>query len=194
MAKTALGSLQDQIESIRREAYAAGYAAAMQAVRELASRPSGRTAPAAAVKPASAAKTAAAAKQVLRRTRSKVAAAKAVRPAAKRTARRAAARTAAAATAPAPKQAAVAKAVAKPPGRGNNARMVEEMLKSIAPRAARPTDIRNTLRRERGVAMAFTSIRHALNQLEGRKSIERVGDSKTWRYRPQNAGAAAKPA
>lgn len=68
------------------------------------------------------------------------------------------------------------------------------MLKSIAPRAARPTDIRNSLRRERGVVMAFTSIRHALNQLEGRKSIERVGDSKTWRFRPQAAGAAAKPA
>src|SRR6185503_18883998 len=39
MAKTALNTLQDQIEAVRREAYAAGYAAAMQAVRELAGKP-----------------------------------------------------------------------------------------------------------------------------------------------------------
>src|SRR4051812_15136910 len=38
MAKTALNTLQDQIEAVRREAFAAGYAAAMQAVRELAAK------------------------------------------------------------------------------------------------------------------------------------------------------------
>ena len=36
MAKTALTQLQDQIEAVRREAYAAGYAAAMQAIRDFA--------------------------------------------------------------------------------------------------------------------------------------------------------------
>jgi hypothetical protein len=41
MAKTALGQLQDQVEAIRREAYAAGYAAAMQAVRDFSARPAG---------------------------------------------------------------------------------------------------------------------------------------------------------
>jgi hypothetical protein len=30
--------------------------------------------------------------------------------------------------------------------------------------------------------MAFTSIRHALVQLEERHTAEQVGDSKTWRY------------
>src|SRR6266851_4668826 len=39
MAKAALTTLQDQIEAIRREAFAAGYAAAMQSIRELTSRP-----------------------------------------------------------------------------------------------------------------------------------------------------------
>ena len=39
MARTALNTLQDQIEAVRREAFAAGYAAAMQAVRELAGKP-----------------------------------------------------------------------------------------------------------------------------------------------------------
>lgn len=167
MAKTALALLQEQIEAIRREAYAEGYSAAMQAVRQLASRPSGRGAEAVAPAPT--------AKAAPRRTRSKL-----ERPAAKRP------RQPASAT----KRAAAGKPAAQQPGRGNNARMVEEMLRAIAPRAARPTDIRNALRRERGIAMAFTSIRHALNQLEGRQSIERVADSKTWRYRPQGGGAA----
>ena len=45
--------------------------------------------------------------------------------------------------------------------------MIEAVLQSIAPRAARPTEIRNLLRREQGVALAFTSIRHALGQLQG---------------------------
>lgn len=39
MAKTAVSQLEDQIELIRREAFAAGYAAAMQAIREVASHP-----------------------------------------------------------------------------------------------------------------------------------------------------------
>ena len=39
MAKSAISELQQQIEEVRREAFTAGYAAAMQAVRELASRP-----------------------------------------------------------------------------------------------------------------------------------------------------------
>src|SRR5260370_15722956 len=39
MAKTAMSHLEDQVELIQREAFAAGYAAAMRAVREIASRP-----------------------------------------------------------------------------------------------------------------------------------------------------------
>src|SRR5229473_1716169 len=39
MAKTAMSQLEDQVELIRREAFAAGYAAAMRAVHEIASRP-----------------------------------------------------------------------------------------------------------------------------------------------------------
>jgi hypothetical protein len=45
MAKTAVTLLQDQIEMIRREAYAAGYAAAMQAIRTFAARPPGSAPP-----------------------------------------------------------------------------------------------------------------------------------------------------
>src|SRR5271163_4428822 len=52
----------------------------------------------------------------------------------------------------------------------------------IAPRAARSTEIRDVLRQGRGVALASTSIRHALGQLEARHAAEQVAHSKTWRY------------
>jgi len=45
-----------------------------------------------------------------------------------------------------------------------------------------PAEIRKALQ-DNGVAMAFTSIRHALGQLEQRNAAEQVGDSKTWRHR-----------
>jgi hypothetical protein len=56
------------------------------------------------------------------------------------------------------------------------------VLQSIAPRAARPAEIRSTLQREKGVAIAFTSIRHALGQLQARRVVEQVADTKTWRH------------
>jgi hypothetical protein len=60
--------------------------------------------------------------------------------------------------------------------------MVEEILQAAAPRPVRPAEIRKALQ-DKGVAMAFTSIRHALGQLESRHSAEQIADSKTWRYR-----------
>lgn len=135
MTKTALTRLQDEIDAVRREAFAEGYAAAMQAVRELASRPP----PAAAEHRA-------------------------------------------------PRDEAPSAEEREPPPRGRrlrrgtNAKLIEAVLRSIAPRAARPTEIRNVLRREQGVALAFTSIRHALGQLEARHAAEQVAHSKTWRY------------
>jgi hypothetical protein len=60
--------------------------------------------------------------------------------------------------------------------------MIEEILKAAAPRAVRPAEIRKALQ-DNGVEMAFTSIRHALGQLEQRSAAEQVGDSKTWRHR-----------
>src|SRR5829696_9133086 len=173
MARTAINQLQDQIEAVRREAFAAGYAAAMQSVRELAGKPA-----------PGAAETAAAAPQRGRR------------------ATRGAARTAAARKAGAPQRqprqprAAAAKAAprarrasAARPQRGTNARFVEEVLQSNAPRALRPAEIRTAIQRDKGVAMAFTSIRHALGQLEQRRVAEQIADSKTWRFR--EGGAAA---
>jgi hypothetical protein len=158
MAKTALTQLQEQIEAIRREAYQAGYAAAMQAIRDFAARPGAASAQA----PSSASTDAASAPR--RRGRP---------PAAK-----------AAKTPPRAR----AKAPQGRPRRGANAQMIAEVLQAIAPRAARPAEIRQALQRDKGVAIAFTSIRHALGQLEARRTVEQA-DSKTWRY--LGAGASS---
>jgi hypothetical protein len=158
MAKTAVNQLQEQIEAIRREAFAAGYTAAMQAIREVAAKPAPGAAPAPAAP---------------RRQQ------RGVRQAAAVPARRGRPRTATAA--PAARR--TGRAAAAPrPQRGTNARFVEEVLQSNAPRALRPAEIRSSIQRDKGVAMAFTSIRHALGQLEARHTAEQVADSKTWRY------------
>jgi len=158
MAKTAFTQLQDQIEAIRREAYAAGYAAAMQAVRDFAGRPAAGQKTAPAVAPASvpgrrgrrpAAKPAPEAKPAPRRGR---------RPAAK------------------------AAAPGSRPQRGTNARLIIEVLKAIPSGTARPAEIKKALQSDKGVAMAFTSIRHALGQLATRNEVAASDDGKTWRY------------
>ena len=137
MTETALARLQQQIEAVRREAFADGYAAAMRQVRELASRSADG---------------------------------------------RATAQPAPAASPSIPEG---------PPSRrgprGANARLVEGVLRSIAPRAARPAEIRTLLRREQGAALAFTSIRHALHQLADRQAAEQIAHSRAWRYRSESA-------
>jgi hypothetical protein len=170
MAKTALNQLQDQIEAVRREAFAAGYAAAMQAVRDLAG------------KPAPGATDVAAVPSGRQRGRRRAAAAA---PQPRQAAPQQPARRRIRAAAPVPRG---RRAGGQRPQRGTNARLVEEVLQSNAPRALRPAEIRSTIQRDKGVAIAFTSIRHALGQLEQRQLAEQIADSKTWRYRE---GAAA---
>ena len=168
MAQTALTQLQQQIEAVRREAFAAGYAAAMQAIREFTSKPgAGAEAPSPSPQ---------------RRTRRGPGRSAAAKPAAQPAAR--AARS--------PRRTAKsARRSSRRPQRGSNAQMIEEILQSVAPRAVRPAEIRAALQRDKGVAMAFTSIRHALGQLEARQTAEQVGNSRTWRYRGSSSGTAA---
>jgi hypothetical protein len=153
MKNVALAQLQRQIEAVRREAYAEGYAAAMRRVHDFAARtPDGpnpvRTAPP-------------------------------VTPLAQsgRSGR------APAATKDRPR-------MPRPP-HGTNAQMVAGVLKSIAPRAARPSEIRHLLLCEQGVTLPFTSIRHALGQLTARLAAEQVAESKTWRHLPADGAASA---
>ncbi|MGE5268481.1 MAG: hypothetical protein ACM3JG_02290 [Thiohalocapsa sp.] len=167
MARTALTELQEQIEAVRREAFAAGYAAAMQSIREFVAKP----APGAQPPPTPT-------------RRRRMATATAAQPAAGRRGGR--------------RRAAVPASVGgrgrgQRPQRGTNARLVEEVLQSNSPRALHPAEIRSALQRDKGVSMAFTSIRHALTQLEGRHTAEQVADSRTWRYCGSgNAAASAE--
>jgi hypothetical protein len=144
MAKTALTQLQDQIEAIRREAYSAGYAAAMQAIRDFTGRPATD-----ASAPSTPRRAEAAAKPALRRRR---------------------------------RASVKAPSGGHRPQRGTNARLIAEVLKAMPAGTARPAEIRKALQSDKGVAMAFTSIRHALGQLASRKEVQPSADGKTWHY------------
>jgi hypothetical protein len=142
--------LQQQIEAIQREAFEAGYAAAMEAFRELASRstpqPDGS----------------AAASRRGRRGRSRG-----------RATSRQVSGAAASSRTRSPRR--------RRSERGANARMIEEILQAAVPRALPTAEIRKSLQ-EKGVAFSYTSIRHALGQLEARKAARQVGNSRTWRH------------
>jgi hypothetical protein len=144
-----MSQLEQQVEVIRKEAYDAGYAAAMQALREFAGR-SPNTAAAAVV------------------SRGRKAATKAP-----------------SATTAKPKPTTVRKTRSKAqptrPQRGSNALLITEVLKG-AHGPTRAADIRKALQRDKGVSIAFTSIRHALGQLAKRGEVKASADHKEWRY------------
>ena len=157
--RTAVTELQQQIEEVRREAFAAGYAAAMQAVRELASH---------AVSNARGSKS-------RRRGAAGRKASITPRTTATPTRRRRVRASDGAASGP-------RRSAPRRLPRGANAQRIEEILKASAPGGLRAAEIRKALQ-QKGVDLPFTSIRHALGQLESRNAAEQVGDSKTWRHR-----------
>lgn len=159
MAKTAVSQLQEQIEAIRREAFAAGFEAAMQSVRQFASTHAPDKGPQSA------------------------------EPARRRSVQRTRTPDHMQQTGNTSGASRRGTTNARRPQRGTNARLVEEVLQSNAPRALRPAEIRSTIQREKGVAIAFTSIRHALGQLELRRVAEQVEDSNTWRYCGDGGGS-----
>jgi len=168
MTQTALTELQKQIEAIQREAFAEGYAAAMQAVHELCSRSVPEQDDKAAVPNGNG---------------------------------RAEGQT----PAPDPNEATIPLRASNPDRRstrkratvlgtdlgtrrsqrgrakrGSNALRIEQLLKDTR-RAVRQADIRNALMKK-GVLLFFPSIRYALGQLEARRAVKQVGNSRTWRY------------
>jgi hypothetical protein len=169
MADEALTQLHAQIDSIRRQAYAEGYAAAMKRIHELASQslpqqsekptvPNGsgsgengaeRLEPNQAAIPL----------RTLNPVRRSPAKRRAVGRAATDTRRPTRGRA----------------------KRGTNARMIQDILKRAAPRAVRQAEIRRALE-ERGLSLPYTSIGHALGQLKARRAAKQVGKSGTWRY------------
>lgn len=155
MAKSAINVLQQQIEAVRREAFAAGYAAAMASIRELASGPAPDTQ----------------VSIVSRRNKPDVAEPRRSTPPSRPRQRDTARTTRRTQRAPARRL-----------QRGTNARLVEELLQANAPRALRPAEIRAALQHDKGVAISFTSIAHALHQLRARSSAEQNDDGRSWRY------------
>ena len=153
MANTAMTRLEDQIKVIRQEAYKAGYAAAMQAIRKFAG---GSSSAASATGTRSARKSAG-----MRQQRKSAATTRSHRSAAK-------------ARAPARPQRSQLP-------RGSNALMIAEVLKGM-PQSTRAADIRRALQRDKGVSISYPSIRHALNQLAQRGEVETSADHKAWRY------------
>ena len=158
MVKAVASELQERIEQIRRQAFAAGYAEAMNAVRQLASRPARNSGNGAA--------------EPNRRGQGRVGgrSAAATPNGSRRVRATDAAKTTRRSAGPARAQ------------RGTNALRVEEVLKAARPRAVRPTDIRKALQKKR-ITISFPSLHHALRQLEARHAAMQVGDSRTWRYR-----------
>jgi hypothetical protein len=156
MAKAAATELQ-QIEKVRREAYAAGYAAAMQVISDatgLTPKPESTGAAPSRRGPGRARQTTQAATPTRARGTRRTAR---TRPSADRRAQR-----------------------------GTNALIIEEILKAMAPSPVRQAEIRQALQ-DNGVAISFTAIRNALRQLEARNAAEPVGDSKSWRHRDGEA-------
>jgi hypothetical protein len=151
MAKSnsAVTQLQDQIETIRREAYNAGYSAAMQAVLNFAGQPAAKPQTRSATTRESPAK-------------KKVAAAPVAPQAAS------------------PKAAAASRAPRQMGRRGENAPLIEAVLKSLPNHTGRAGDIRKAIKEQHETELAFTSIRNALGQLQKDSKVTLAADGKTW--------------
>jgi len=64
--------------------------------------------------------------------------------------------------------------------RGTNAVLISEVLKAAAPRALRQAEIRRALQ-DKGKTMSFPSIGYSLRQLTARNALKQ-GSGKSWRY------------
>ena len=83
------------------------------------------------------------------------------------------------------------KATAKPAtrrkfNRGDNARHVAEAMATLPDRTGPAGAIRKALA-AKGINLAYTSIRHALGQLQARGEASVASDGKTWSYTAQAA-------
>jgi uncharacterized protein (DUF4415 family) len=71
-----------------------------------------------------------------------------------------------------------------PPGRpqrGTTARLIVEVLREMPSGTARAAEIRRALQSDKGVSLAFTSVRRSLGRLADRHEVA-TDDGKRWRY------------
>jgi hypothetical protein len=194
MAKTAVIGLTDHIESIRREAYNEGYAAALRAVVEFSSsrtaKPKATVTKATGAKAiatkAAATKAAAAKATAAKATAAKATAAKATAAnatAAKSTAAKSTTAKSTTATTATPKRQkrAQAKPAPRRTRRGDNARRIAQAMMTLPGHSGPAAAIKKTLA-EKGHDLPYTSIRHGLGQLQARGEASVAADGKTWIY------------
>ena len=148
--------LEQQIEAMRQEAFADGYATAMKEIKELTSR------------------TTASVGEARVQTGNGSGSGQAVATGTSALGRRRHTNASYRATSG-------GRSAARRPQRGTNAVLVAEVLKSAAPRALHQADIRRALQ-DNGKAISFPSIGYSLRQLAARNAARQVGNSKTWRY------------
>jgi len=153
MAKSALTGMTEQIESIRREAYTEGYAAAMRAVAQFST--SGTVKPKATATKATAVKTPA--------TKTRAAKSTTVTKAAPRQKR------------------AQAKLAPRQARRGDNVRHIAEAMMALPDHSGPAAVIKKALA-GKGYDISYTSIRHGLGQLQARGQASVAADGKTWSY------------
>jgi hypothetical protein len=72
-----------------------------------------------------------------------------------------------------------------PVERGANAMLVESALRTVSPRAIGPTEIQHIVARDAGKKIAYSSVRHALDQLKARDAAREIS-AKRWRYISEN--------
>ena len=156
MAKSnsAVTQLQDQIETIRRDAYNEGYSAAMRSVLTFAKQPTAEP-----------------------RMRS----ANTRKSPTKAPPRRKVAAAPAAPQATPPKGETASRAPRQRKGRrGENGPLIEAALKSLPNHTGRAGDIRKAIKQQHETELAFTSIRNALGQLRKDSKVTLAPDGKTW--------------
>ena len=157
MAKSAATDLTDYIETIRREAYNDGYAAAMRAVIEFSGSGSTKS----------------------KATSAKATSAKTVTKAT--TAKKTQAKATAATTAPRRQRRTQTKPAARQARRGDNARHIVEAMMVLPDHTGPAAAIKKVLS-DKGHDLPYTSIRHGLGQLQARGEASVAQDGRTWTY------------
>ena len=71
-----------------------------------------------------------------------------------------------------------------PVERGANGNLVEAALRSVAPKSCGPTELTHLVAGATGKSLAYTSVTHALNQLERRQAARKVSSNR-WQYIPE---------
>lgn len=149
---SAVAQLQDQIETIRQEAFQEGYQAAMRAVLDFT-----------AANPKTPRPETATASPAPRRAQSQP------KPA------------------PPPRKTPSGAAPRPKTSQGDNARHVAEAMTTLHDRTGPAAAIRKALA-AKGINIAYTSIRHALDQLQARGEATLADDGKTWSYTAGQVG------